>query len=132
MKILLKEHRWEQIFQESDEQFQSGYVFKGESFALLEKYQPRKIFKGISPFLFQKKENCYHLQADYYIGADWLIEGEKFVQVEPKINEKHIENFEKNVDSEETVSINEDDNMKEINFVKMLLDVYASPIQTQS
>ncbi|GET44988.1 5-methylcytosine restriction system specificity protein McrC [Capnocytophaga felis] len=130
MKILLKEHYSVKIYKEKQGLDKDEYSLSLDSFALLEKHQPRKIFKGISPFLFHKKENCYHLQANYYIGADWLIEGEKFIQVEPKINQKHIENFEKNVDSEEKVSINEDDEVKEINFVKMLLDVYASSIPT--
>ena len=132
MKILLKEHYSVKIYKEKQGLDKDEYSLSLDSFALLEKYQPRKIFKGISPFLFQKKENCYHLQANYYIGADWLIEGEKFIQVEPKINQKHIENFEKNVDSEEDkTEINETTNEKEIDFVKILLDVYASEIQIQ-
>ena len=131
-EILLKEHYSVKIYKEKQDLDKDEHSLSVNSFALLEKYQPKKIFNNISPFLFQKKENCYHLQADYYIGADWLIEGEKFVQVEPKINQKHIENFEKNVDSEEDkTEINETTNEKEIDFVKMLLDVYASEIQTQ-
>ncbi|WP_172918999.1 5-methylcytosine restriction system specificity protein McrC [Capnocytophaga canis] len=131
MKILLKEHYSVKIYKEKQDLDKDEHSLSLDSFALLEKYQPRKIFNNTSPFLFEKKENCYHLQANYYVGVDWLIEGKKPVRVEPKINQKHIENFEKNVDSEEKVSINEDDNIKEINFVKMLLDVYTSPIQTQ-
>ncbi|MDO4763442.1 MAG: restriction endonuclease [Flavobacteriaceae bacterium] len=139
MKILLKEHYSVKIYKEKQDLDKDEYSLSPDSFALLEKYQSRKIFKGILPFLFQKKENCYQLQADYYIGVDWLIEGEKFVQVEPKINQKHIDNFdnfEKNIDAEgeQTTTNQKDDksdNVKEINFVKMLLDVYASEISTE-
>lgn len=129
MKIPLKEHHSVKIYKEKQDVGKDEYSLSEKSFACLK--PPKNLFNGVLPFLFQKKENCYQLQADYYIGVDWLIEGEKFVQVEPKINQKHIENFEKNVNSGEKVSINEDDNIKEINFVKMLLDVYTSEIKPE-
>ncbi len=71
------------------------------------------------------EENCIKLQADYYIGADWILPNKKFVYVAPKVNIKLIEKFEEQINKSEE-DINNGKALeycpREINYLKMYLD----------
>lgn len=92
-------------------------------------------------FKLQEIEEDLQLTADYYVGIDWLIEGEEGIYVEPKINTKVAEHFNKQLVveeeaneakiKEENVAARKDiENAKEkageiveLNYLEMLLEV---------
>ena len=100
MPILLSEHK--------------DYIVNTENNPLFEMLKTKsvRVFKTergqtIYPFSLIVNENSVTLKADYYIGIDWLA-GQEFVYVEPKMNYQEQE--------------------LEINFQKMLFDIYAANI----
>ncbi|WP_437921502.1 5-methylcytosine restriction system specificity protein McrC [Sphingobacterium sp. LRF_L2] len=87
--------------------------------------------------------NCFHvissknkveLTADYHIGVDWLVVGEKYVHVQPKLNKYVIEKFAENCTREEQTDVNESEELNDeanniqVNYLKMLLDAMSDPI----
>lgn len=83
------------------------------------------------------------MEADYFVGIDWLVEGEHVIQVEPKINTKVVNYFNEQLAIEEG-SENEakregvveeeiknptgtEEEIIELNYLAMLLDVLAQP-----
>ncbi|MDQ1151197.1 5-methylcytosine-specific restriction enzyme subunit McrC [Sphingobacterium zeae] len=93
--------------------------------------------------------NCYHiiksknkveLTADYYVGVDWLIPGEKYIHVAPKLNKYVIEQFselsnkDSDVDERESDKADEAEELKaeesriQVNYLRMLLDAMSDPI----
>ena len=103
MPILLSEHK--------------DYIVNIENNPLFEMLKTKsvRVFKTergqtIYPFSLEVNENSVTLKADYYIGIDWLA-GQEFVYVEPKMNYQEQE--------------------LEINFQKMLFDIYAANIDTK-
>ncbi|MDO4880651.1 MAG: restriction endonuclease [Capnocytophaga sp.] len=102
MRILLSEHKEYTI---------TRTVF-GERFDAL-KTKSVRVFKtergqAVYPFSMVVNEEEITLKADYYIGLDWLAE-EEFVHIEPKMNVG-------------------EGKPKEIDFLKMLFDIYTSDI----
>ena len=100
MPILLSEHK--------------NYIVNTENNPLFEMLKTKsvRVFKTergqtIYPFSLEVNENSVTLKADYYIGIDWLA-GQEFVYVEPKMNYQEQE--------------------LEINFQKMLFDIYSANI----
>lgn len=110
----------------------------------------RKLFSKVYPYQIthNKNEQCYDLQADYYIGLDWLVKGKKYIQIEPKINKRILEIYkaaiEKELDIAEDTeradkendkviqeSINKSENSANVDYLKMLLDVYCSGISSE-
>ncbi|MDM1368325.1 restriction endonuclease [Myroides marinus] len=104
--------------------------------------------KEVYPYAINRKdEETYALHADYYVGIDWLIEGEKFIHVEPKINKVVNDAFKELLDLDEddqsTISVKEDKvekevgeigsdstpNLREVDFLKMLLEVYSGQVE---
>ena len=87
--------------------------------------------KAISYYKIHFSGNRIELEADYYIGADWIIPSEKFVYVAPKINTKLIEKFEEEINKEEKINGNNtepiDYRPEELNYLKMFLDAAAHP-----
>jgi len=87
-----------------------------------------------------KSKNKVELTADYYVGVDWLIPGEKYVHVAPKLNKYVIERFSElsneeayvedhiDEDSEDTTELDDDSNRIQINYLRMLLDAMSDPI----
>lgn len=94
-------------------------------------------------------QNCYQLKvyadnvslkANYYVGVDWLVEGEHFIQVKPKLNKEVLERFniEVNRGAEDKESglenhtdldlIIEKDISKELNYLKLLIDVFKHTV----
>lgn len=62
----------------------------------------------IHPFLLLVNEETVTLKAHYYIGVDWLV-GEEYVYISPKMNCR--------------------EDIVEIDFLKMLLDIYMADIE---
>lgn len=85
-------------------------------------------------------KNKVELTADYYVGVDWLIPGEKYVHVAPKLNKYVIERFSelsngeadlevhKDEDAEETTKLDAESNRIQVNYLHMLLDAMSDPI----
>lgn len=114
-------------------------VSQNQGYSLI---KPRK-------FPSKKKQNdCYsarieannlYLKADYYIGVDWLIKGERFIQVKPKLNKEVLERFDAELKKEEEPPLNseneaelnvsvEEDNSKQLNYLKLLMDAFQHPV----
>lgn len=87
-----------------------------------------------------KSKNRVELTADYYVGVDWLIPGEKYVHVTPKLNKYVIERFSelsneeadvedhKFEDSEDTAELEAESNKVQVNYLRMLLDAMSDPV----
>lgn len=139
MKITLYEHFNHVLYKQTYDETQLDQVSfeKWSTSLLVRRYKDRK----------GNKYNCFHiskhadrieLKADYYIGIDWLIAGEKYVHVQPKLNQYVIEQFKVNSDKEEdefsnvspeqNKELNESENQVEVNYIKMLLDAMSDPI----
>lgn len=150
MGIKLSEHRSFKIYKATENIIESRYYLVSEVFALIKVEEQRKIFSKIEPYQLKHNfsENSFELQADYYIGIDWLVKGQKYVQVEPKINAKLLEIYHESLEREELSeeayiekeqqnkirldnAFEEKDNLKNLDYLKMLLEVYASPISTE-
>ncbi|KIA83646.1 hypothetical protein OA84_09170 [Kaistella solincola] len=144
MKILLSEHR-RQTISIADEPITGNHLeFTAD---LFEKLNPENIniFKTDRgqhhyPFQLQLKENTCDLTANYYVGIDWLIKGEKFVQVEPKINSALITAFVAHTESDDIAdprtqqvekaaekAAETAESTVEVDYLSILLDLSGSP-----
>lgn len=149
MKVLLSEHsRFDIYLQEADTDPTVDY-FAADVFGAVATANRRYYKQNVYPYVLQhnKTENRYELKADYYIGLDWLVIGKKYVQVEPKVNAKLLEIYHQSLitdkelsdeeqakkDKENKVAIKKEEacDSKKVNYIKMLLDVYASNIPTE-
>lgn len=147
MKISLSEHCSFKIFKSTENPIKSRFYLDEDIFSRIKKDNRRKVFSKIFPFQLQYNEieDSLDLLADYYIGLDWLVEGERFVQVEPKVNKKLLEIYRKTIDKDlesqdDVISEDkankkevkesqfENENFKKVDYLKMLLEVYASEI----
>ncbi|MCJ8498046.1 McrC family protein [Chryseobacterium salipaludis] len=143
MKILLSEHKIQTIIRGDHAGAENDLAFADDLFAKLDANKI-KAFKSehgrnIYPFHLSLKEHTCELRADYYVGVDWLIEGEKFVQVEPKLNTSAISSFVKKTETDEFdhQKTREDDNpydepaseeaMAEVDYLRMLLELAGNP-----
>ncbi|MBN9293267.1 MAG: restriction endonuclease [Flavobacteriia bacterium] len=147
MKITLSEHSTIQVFQTVEELNNAFSYLNQKDFSLVKISERRKFFSKVFPYqiVHNTTQNCYDLQADYYIGLDWLVKEKKYIQVEPKINRKLLEIYKESLEKEEkeeevdenTDKVNQEavenaqkdsDNLLQVNYLKMLLDVYTSRI----
>ena len=103
MAIFLSEHR-EYILSKED-----NLLFEALKTKQLRLFKTKK-GEAIYPFLLWVSQEHITLKTDYYVGVDWLI-GEEYIYVAPKMNHR-----------EEGV---------EINFLKMLLEIYTSDIEVK-
>lgn len=146
MKITLSEHCTFELTM-SDEIVGAQFL-NSTDFLIVKVNDRRKVFSSVFPFLIthNRDKNNYNLQADYYVGLDWLVEGKKFIQVEPKINQKLLEIYQQSIDKEFDSLTDENqedelhkkefnattqDNLSQINYLKMLLEVYSSNISSK-
>ncbi len=146
MRIRLSEHSTSQLFYCETK----GSFISKPDFDLIQIEGRRKLFSKVYPYsiLQNHKEECYDLQADYYVGLDWLVKGVKYIQVEPKINKKLLSIYEESINKEiETSeaaehedrenhykihqSLKNESEVAKINYLKMLLDVYSSNIPSK-
>lgn len=87
--------------------------------------------KHIPYYKIHSSTTKIELEADYYIGADWIIPNKEFVYVAPKINTKLIEKFKDELDRE--IEPIDNDNIpldyvaKELNYLKMYMDAISRP-----
>lgn len=84
----------------------------------------------------RESKSFYQLSANYFIGIDWLEKDKYSFQVEPKVNTKLTEHFsrlteeeevDKTVDVEQVFPENGIEDIRELDYLKMLLEVMAHP-----
>lgn len=130
MGILLSEHREINLLQEMGIEAAN---FNKTSL------MPKRVFPsklGIQYcYTISEERDAYFLKADYYVGVDWIIQGERFIQVKPKLNTRILERFETEIGkSQSETSGNEVENkpppfdevkdFKELDYLKLLLDAF--------
>lgn len=139
MKILLTEHASVEVYRTTNGNEVNTLAFNEEIFSQVHKDNirvfKREQGKDIYPFLLeQKNADTFHLKANYYIGADWLVKDRKFIQVDPKINTKLAPTFEALTDIPDP-EIGDYDQLKnklpqaeylEVDYLKMLLDIMST------
>lgn len=131
IKIRLREHELVTI---GSKIVSTDYTLPSEIYKLLSAAKPRRIFANVSPFSLTKDDDkgVYHLQAGYYIGADWLVKNGAFVYVEPKINIGRIHHFEKAVEQLGDADPPTQDSSSqamfyEVDIIKMLTKICEEP-----
>jgi len=143
MKILLTEHASVEVYRTANGNEVNALAFSEDVFAKVHKDNirlfKRERGKDIYPFLLeQKNADTFHLKANYYIGADWLVKDRKFIQVDPKINTKLAPTFDAITDIPDP-EISDDDQLKdklpqaeylEVDYLKMLLDIMSAGLPT--
>jgi 5-methylcytosine-specific restriction enzyme subunit McrC len=138
--VLLKltEHRFSiaypacvavQDFQSLEKEYQRYRNIKPRQF-------PSKRGNDQPCFILHHENQLVHIQANYYIGLDWLIEGVHAVHVLPKINTSLLKEIHKDLSSEEITDVEYDIEkelpvFKELNYLKMFLDAMSHPIIAQ-
>ncbi|SRX56130.1 5-methylcytosine restriction system specificity protein McrC [Aequorivita sp. CIP111184] len=148
MKLLLSEHQSCRISLTEGSELKNHFHFSEDAFTKINPEKIRVIKKDRSgkelfPFKLQSKENAYVLNADYYVGIDWLVKDEKFVQVEPKINRAVVKAFlaqaevsvedikeSKDIASKAKDEIKEESSLIEIDYLKILLEISSNPLIT--
>lgn len=142
MKISLYEHVRHVLFEQQNDE--DGNPVGTEELSRWSSCIPR-VYKNrrgqdYNCFHIIKSKNRVELTADYYVGVDWLIPGEKYVHVAPKLNKYVIERFSelsnkdadveeyKYEDSEDTRELETESNKVQVNYLRMLLDAMSDPI----
>jgi 5-methylcytosine-specific restriction enzyme subunit McrC len=133
MRFQLFEHRKILLCELSDDQDEAD-VF---NFERLKGIIPRNFHdKDLPCFKVHHSNSKIELEADYYVGLDWLVEGAEYIQVLPKINTFVISSFEKEFDKEEgsdnisNVDQSALDNAEVLglDYIKMFMDAIDHPI----
>lgn len=148
MGFVLKEHRKAKLlcFDEPD----ADYGFDKENNTLKLSWTDFNLFNNLKSKQFRKDHFCFkvyraekeiHIEADYFIGLDWLVTGLRYIQVEPKLNTATNACFENQleIDGSNQEEINSQDLVSEssiltntayneINYLQMLLDVMSDDI----
>lgn len=148
MRLLLKEHSALEI--KRPNVTESDFVDQENDWFVSIPSKPLRFLRDsrgreVYPYTIKRKdEEIYSFEADYYVGIDWLIEDEKFIHVEPKINKVVTDAFKDLLDIDEddqsTISDKEKEvekevgndstsNFREIDFLRMLLDVYSGQVE---
>jgi len=145
MKLNLFEHQTYCISESLDIESNNAFVFTKEQYIKVgnDAVKVFKIDRGrkIYPYKLSAKDSYYDLEANYYIGIDWLIKGEKYIQVEPKLNKAVTEKFaEKSEITDEDeinfydiseiekteIEIKIEENNVEIDYLSILLDLSSN------
>lgn len=104
-----------------------------DTILLYDDIQSKRFNDSSHCFIFEKKEQGFELKADYCIGLDWLGNTGRYLYVEPKLNTKTAKIFEEITNSEEEITevdekvINSPSEIKELDYLKMLLQVTNVP-----
>lgn len=147
MEINLSEHTTFEILlcQEEDNTLKEEYkaFFIGKHFNKLKSLNPKRL-KDRPVFEISSKKGTNDkevesivISAGYFIGLDWLVEGKHHIRIEPKLNRKLTQYYDRATDQEDIDILAEDfdeyegehdedessNNIKEIDFLKMLLDI---------
>jgi len=150
MRIQLSEHHSVVLYRKTSAGQESAFVLEDDVFSAIALQHKKPLWKEVFPYKISpgKTEESYALQADYYVGLDWLVEGKKFVHVQPKVNAKLLELFRAGLDKEaednqekaaeeeakakkELESANNGEETLQVNYLRMLLDIYTSNITNQ-
>lgn len=137
MGFRLFEHRSLKIhfFDEEDQkEAVDGMIqINHSNFPLFESVTSKAFNNSSHRFLFEKKVEGFELKADYCIGLDWLGDTGRYLYVEPKLNTRTSKIFDTLTDFEEEIlsfeekSNEEDVNILELDYLKMLLQVTNVP-----
>ncbi len=147
MRILLSEHHSVTLCRTTSESETESIVVEDEVFSAISLENRKPIWKDVFPYEISagKNDDSYELRADYYVGLEWLAEGKKYVHVEPKVNAKLLELFRAGLDKKpegyqdsaaeeeaetkkEFESASSGDEPVQVNYLRMLLDLYTSDI----
>ncbi|MBV8325003.1 restriction endonuclease [Chryseobacterium sp.] len=138
MGILLSEHKSflikRIISEEPFSEIHDELYLDDDSFQLFNTLESKKFNHQSFSFSVVKGENQCEIKAGYFVGVDWLGKTGRTIYVEPKINAGLSQYFQ-NCLSEEENSIpateefesNEKAETREINYLKILLDIMALP-----
>ncbi|AZB27138.1 McrC family protein [Chryseobacterium rhizoplanae] len=109
-----------------------------DSFALFNTLESKKFNHQSFSFSVIKEENHCEIKADYFVGIDWLGDTGRTIYVEPKINMGLSQYFRNCLNEEEdstktpeAFESKEKVEPKEINYLKILLDIMALPQTAQ-
>lgn len=151
MRIQLSEHLDCTILKGDEVSPRSMFHFSDEVFSAInidkQRYFKIERRKKVYPYNITKKDDAtFLLQADYYVGLDWLVEGKKYISVEPKVNAKLFEIYKNSLNSDEELQDEEKDSLDtlheneiinatlnpaispKVNYIKMLLVIYAGSV----
>lgn len=138
MGILLSEHKSflirKMTSEEPSEDLQDELHLDDDSFQLFTTLESKRFNRQSFSFSVIKGENCCEIKADYFVGIDWLGNTGRTIYVEPKINVGLSEYFrnclnekENSTEAPEEFETKEKVETKEINYLKILLDIMALP-----
>lgn len=105
-----------------------------DSFALFNTLESKKFNHQSFSFSVVKEENHCEIKADYFVGLDWLGNTGRTIYVEPKLNAGLSQYFRNCLNEEEdstktpeAFDSKEKVETKEINYLRILLDIMALP-----
>jgi 5-methylcytosine-specific restriction enzyme subunit McrC len=145
MGILLKEHQSTSVILgdaemiiDAYEDKQDVHILTQRNYAQLKLAQSRIFSRGLYCYKINVEEKRIGIQADYYVGVDWLIPGAKYIYIEPKVNtgvQKFFKNELEKSDVDEEVNTPQDETSEnncevsgdyvEVNYLKMVFDVMS-------
>ncbi|WET51066.1 restriction endonuclease [Chryseobacterium indologenes] len=138
MGILLSEHKSflirRRIPEEPIVELQDELHLDEDSFQRFTALESKRFNHQSFSFSVVKGENHCEIKADYFVGIDWLGNTGRTIYVEPKINMRLSEYFrsclnekENSTEAPEEFEIKEKVETKEINYLKILLDIMDLP-----
>lgn len=136
MGILLSEHKSflirKMTSEEPPEDLQDELHLDDDSFQLFTTLESKRFNHQSFSFSVVKGENHCEIKADYFVGVDWLGNTGRTIYVEPKINVGLSQYFrnclnedENSIKTPEEFETKEKVETKEINYLKILLDIMA-------
>lgn len=146
--LQIHEHRTQILVGKVNPELPEACVLEEQHYNSIDLSSRRCLRSEIFPYKLRHipEKNCYEVRADYYIGLDWLVEGIKAIQVQPKINAKLLELYNKEILTKESDLPNPAENkeaisaaiqeaeksdVSQLNYLQMLFDVYTADIDTK-
>lgn len=143
MGIKLSEHCTIKLI--SSSQIEDWNYLSPTDFDLVKIEQRRKLFDKVFPYKIVRTNEIYDIEADYYIGLDWLVKGRRYIHVEPKVNKELLKIYQESIEQDEFIDdentnqdeinkirveneLQDESNLKKADYLKMLLEVYSSQI----
>ncbi|WP_164112368.1 MULTISPECIES: 5-methylcytosine restriction system specificity protein McrC [Sphingobacterium] len=135
MKISLYEHVSHSLYKRNRDNENDEIDYHKWSSCLVRSYKDRR-GKYYSCYKLIKSFDKIELAADYYIGIDWLIPGEKYIHIQPKINKYVVNQFSEAcsvLDEKDTGDSHDEQAIREasqfqVNYLKMLLGAMSDPV----
>lgn len=143
MGIKLSEHRNIQL--NCSNEIEAWNYLSSTDFNLIQIEERRKLFGKVFPYKIVRTQESYDIEADYYIGLDWLVVGKRYIHVEPKVNKELLKIYQELVEQDEFLEnenpnldkinkariengLQDESNLKTVDYLRMLLEVYTSDI----